>query len=136
LTQYIYLGKGVIKVTKMSVKDWRNLPIERWTVTTFRQFLADEHQRRYGIAYVARNYAIEARWLKSMIAEHGAEIVRAFIEACFAEYRPTAQYPGLNFGFMYSYQRARVLPRVLADMKRKQAVQQAVEQDEFDDDWL
>jgi hypothetical protein len=120
---------------KPSVKDWRNLPTSDWTVTSFRQFLADEHQRRYGIAYVARNYAIEARWLKSMIAEHGAEVVRAFIEACFAEYRPTAQYPGINFAFMFSYMRARVLPRVLAAEQWKQAVQQAVEQ-EFDDDWL
>jgi hypothetical protein len=123
-------------VNKPSVKDWRNLPIDRWTVTTFRQFLADQHMERYGIGYVARNYAIEARWLKSMIAEHGPEVVRTFIEACFKEYRSTAQYPGLNFGFMYSYQRSRILPRVLADMKRKAVVQKSIENNEIDDDWL
>jgi hypothetical protein len=124
-------------MAKISVKDWRNLPTPDWTVTTFRQFLADQHEAKYGIKYTTRNFAIEARWLKSMIAEHGPEVVRAFIEACFAEYRPTRDYPGLAFSFMFSYQRARILPRVLADVKRKAVVQQAVEQtEEFDDDWL
>jgi hypothetical protein len=124
-------------MTKIPAKDWRNLPTSAWTVTSFRQFLADQHEAKYGIAYTARNYAIEAKWLKSMIAEHGAETVRIFIEACLAEYKPTREYPSLNFAFMFSYQRGRILPRVLADMKRKQAVQHAVEQtEEFDDDWL
>jgi hypothetical protein len=124
-------------VTKINAKDWRNLPTEQWTVTSFRQFLADQHEAKFGISYTARNYAIEARWLKSMIAEHGAETVRVFIDACFAEYKPTRDYPGLNFAFMWSYQRGRILPRVLADMKRKQVVQHAVEDEvEFDDDWL
>jgi hypothetical protein len=123
-------------MAKISVKDWCNLPTSDWTVTTFRQYLADQHEAKYGIKYTTRNFAIEARWLKSMIAEHGPEIVKAFIDGCFAEYKPTRDYPGLNWAFMYSYQRARVLPRVLADMKRRQVVQQAVEQDEFDDDWL
>ena len=122
-------------MTKISVKDWRNLPTDKWTVTTFRQFLADQHEAKYGIKYTTRNFAIEARWLKSMVAEHGAEVVRAFIEACFAEYRPTRDYPGLSFSFMFSYQRARVLPRVLSEMKRRAAVKQA-ETEEFDDDWL
>jgi hypothetical protein len=126
--------------SKISVKDWRNLPTSDWTVTTFRQFLADQHEAKYGIKYTTRNFAIEARWLKSMVAEHGAEVVRAFIEACFVEYKPTRDYPGLSFSFMFSYQRARVLPRVLADMKRKAIVEEskkrAVEEDEQIDDWL
>jgi hypothetical protein len=124
-------------MTKPNAKDWRNLPTSAWNVTSFRQFLADQHEAKFGIPYTARNYAIEAKWLKSMIAEHGAETVRMFIESCFAEYKPTREYPSLNFSFMFSYQRARVLPRVLADMKRKQVVQHAVEQtEEFDNDWL
>lgn len=67
-----------------------------------------------------------------MIAEHGPEVVRKFIDACFDEYRPTAQYPGLNFGFMYCYQRARVLPRVLAahaEQARRAELTQAYEMD-------
>jgi hypothetical protein len=126
----------MILMTKIPVKDWRNLPIEKWTLTTFRQYLADQHEQRYGIKYVTRSFAIEGRWLKSMIAEHGAEVVRAFIDACFAEYRPTRDYPGLNFSFMFSYQRSRVLPKVLADMQRKQRRSQQTEPAEDLTDWL
>jgi hypothetical protein len=121
---------------KPSVKDWRNLPTSDWTVTTFRQYLADQHEAKYAIKYTTRNFAIEARWLKSMIAEHGTEIVKAFIDGCFAEYKPTRDYPGLNWAFMYSYQRARVLPRVLGEAKRRAVVQQAVEETEDLTDWL
>jgi len=125
---------------KSNPKDWRNRATADWTVTTFRQYLADEHERRYGIPYTPRSFAIEGRWLKTMIAEHGAELVRNFIDACFEDYRPTPQYPGLNFGFMFSYQRARVLPRVLAEntakFKRKEATAETA--DKWDDlaDWL
>jgi len=120
---------------KPNAKDWRNRAAADWTVTTFRAYLADEHERRYKIPYVARSYAVEGRWLKSMIADHGAEVVKRFIDSCFDEYKPTAQYPGLNFGFMYSYQRARVLPRVLAQEVRTKAATQA---DKWSDiaDWL
>jgi hypothetical protein len=107
-------------MTKISAKDWRNRDIADWNTTTFRQYLADQHEAKYAIKYTTRNFAIEARWLKSMIAEHGAEIVKAFIEGCFAEYKPTRDYPGLNFAFMFTYQRARILPRVMSDMKRKE----------------
>ncbi|PFP30200.1 hypothetical protein COJ96_05660 [Bacillus sp. AFS073361] len=105
---------------KPNVKDWRNLPKESWTVTTFRQFLYDQHEAKYGIKYTTRSFAIEGRWIKAMVAEHGAEVVKAFIEGCLAEYKPTRDYPGLNFSFMFTYQRARVLPRVLAEVKRKE----------------
>jgi hypothetical protein len=123
-------------MTKISVKDWRNLPKSDWTVTTFRQYLADQHEAKYAIKYTTRNFAIEARWLKAMIAEHGPEVVKAFIDGCFAEYKPTRDYPGLSFSFMFSYQRARILPRVLAEAKRRQVVQKAVEETEDLSDWL
>lgn len=117
-------------------KDWRARSIKDWTVTTFRAYLSDEHTRRYGIAYTVRNYAIEGRWLKFMIAEHGPDIVREFIDACFDDYRPTRDYPGLNFAFMYSYQRSRILPRVLADHRRAMLTQAAEESAEDLSDWL
>jgi hypothetical protein len=123
-------------MTKISIKDWRNLPTTDWTVTTFRQYLADQHEAKYGIKYTTRNFAVEGRWLKSMVVEHGPELVKAFIDGCFAEYKPTRDYPGLNFAFMFSYQRARILPRVLSEAKRRQVVQQAVEETEGLDDWL
>lgn len=117
-------------------KDWRNRAIADWTLGTFRAYLSDEHMRRYGIAYTARNYAVEGRFLKLMIAEHGNVIVREFIDACFEDYRPTRDYPGLNFAFMYSYMRARILPRVLVDHRRAMLTQVAEESAEDLSDWL
>jgi hypothetical protein len=130
----------MVKKSLPNAKDWKNRDIDDWTTTTFRQYLADQHEAKYGIKYTTRNFAIEARWLKSMIAEHGPEIVKAFIDGCFAEYKPTRDYPGLNFAFMFSYQRARILPRVMAEAKRRQVIEeskkQAVVQDENLDEWL
>jgi hypothetical protein len=121
---------------KVNPKDWRNLPTDKWTVTTVRQYLADQHEAKYGIAYVTRSHAIEGHFIKSMIAEHGADIVRKFIDGCFAEYKPTRDYPGLSFAFMYSYQRARVLPRVLAAHRREGLAQAHEEATQDLADWL
>ena len=121
---------------KPNAKDWQNRDIADWNTTTFRQFLADQHEAKYGIKYTTRSFAIEGRWLKAMVAEHGPEVVRNFMEACFAEYKPTRDYPGLNFAFMFSYQRARILPRVLADVKRRQAVVRTEVENVEIDDWL
>lgn len=110
---------------KPPAKDWRNREQSDWTIATFQAYLCDEHERHYGIKYTARNYAVEGRWLKTMLAEHGAVILRKFIDACFAEYRPTREYPGLNFAFMFTYQRERVMPRVLAEVARGERAHEA-----------
>jgi hypothetical protein len=94
-------------------------------VTLLRDHLKQRHTELYDIDYIPRNFAIEGRWLKSMIAEYGPDVTKRFIDECFADYKPTQQYPGLNFGFMYSYMRSRLLPKVLAEGKREQAVSEA-----------
>ncbi|KFM99721.1 hypothetical protein D0U04_13585 [Bacillus clarus] len=106
-------------MTRISTKDFRNLPIEKWNVTTFREYMLHVHETKYKIPYVARNYAVEGRMLKAFIAEHKPEATKRFIDACFADYKPTREYPGLNFAFMYSYMRSRLLPRVLDELRRK-----------------
>jgi hypothetical protein len=58
--------------------------------------------------------------LKREIDEHGPEVVKRFIDACFADYRPTPQYPSINFGFMNTWMKSRILPPILADEQRKQ----------------
>lgn len=121
---------------KANPRDWRNRETADWTVATFQQYLKDTHEQRYGIAYITRSYGLEGRWLKTMLAEHGAEVLRAFIDACFAEYRPTAQYPGLNFAFMFTYQRARILPRVLAEFKRAKEAEARRQETQIDEDEL
>ena len=109
------------KQSKISTKDWRNLPTEHWNTTTFRQYIADKHAELYGIPYVTNNYATEAGMIKRTIDEYGAEATKAMIDIAFAEYKPTRIYPGLNFAFIYSFMRSRILPRVLAEQKRAEA---------------
>lgn len=108
-------------MTRISTKDFRNLPIEKWNVTTFREYLKHVHEERYKIPYVTRSYAMEGRMLKMSLAEYNQEVLKRFIDACFADYKPTREYPGLNFAFMYSYMRSRLLPRVLEEIRRKEA---------------
>lgn len=97
-------------------KDWRNLPVEKWNATTFREYMKFLHKERFGIPYVTNNHGAEGRMLKNTWEEYGKPATKRFIEVCFNEYRPTAKYPGLNYGFMYSYMRQRVMPRVLKEM--------------------
>ncbi|MCC2383489.1 hypothetical protein [Bacillus cereus] len=108
-------------MTRISTKDFRNLPIEKWNVTTFREYLKHEHEECYKIPYVTRSHAMEGRMLKTFIAEYKPEATKRFIDACFADYKPTREYPGLNFAFMYSYMRSRLLPKVLEEIRRKSA---------------
>jgi hypothetical protein len=100
--------------------DWRARDLADWNATTFAAYLADRHEDTFGIKYVAgNNVAMERAMLKRMIDEYGPDVTRRFIDACLAEYKPTPQYPGVSFTFMYSYMRARVLPRVLAGVQRE-----------------
>jgi hypothetical protein len=102
--------------------DWRARNLSDWNAMTFAAYLADRHEDIFGIKYVAgNNVARERAMLKRMIDEYGPDVTKRFIDACLAEYKPTPQYPGVSFTFMYSYMRARVLPRVLAEVQREQA---------------
>ena len=55
---------------------------------------------------------------------YSKETVKAFIDACFEAYKPTAQYPGLSFYFMTSYMTQHLQQAELAS-KRKEAETQA-----------
>jgi hypothetical protein len=106
---------------KKTSADWRDRPLEKWNVATFHYYLSDKHLDLYGINYVPfRGWMAEKGMLKREIDEHGPEIVKQFIDACFADYRPTAQYPSINFGFMNTWMKSRILPPILADEQRKQ----------------
>ncbi|UYZ12184.1 hypothetical protein A6764_00030 [Brevibacillus sp. WF146] len=102
-------------------KDWRARPVETWNTASFTEYLRDRHTELYGIPYVPGRggWRAEQGMIKRMIDEHGPEVVRRFIDGCFREYRPTREYPGVNFTFMYTYMRGRVLPKVLAEAKRE-----------------
>lgn len=105
-----------------NAKDWRNRPIETWNALSITEYLRHCHTELYGIAYVPGRggWRMEQGVIKRMVGEHGAEVVRRFIDGCFREYRPKRDYPGLSFTFMYTYMRDRVLPKVLAETRREE----------------
>lgn len=120
--------------------DWRERPLGKWNATTFRLYLSDTHQERFGIPYISRSIKTEAAMCKRMIDEYGAEATKAFIDECFREYKPNPQYPSINFAFMYSFMRDRVMPKVLAEIARRDrlamAEQHAVMTEEEITNWL
>lgn len=126
-------------MAKIKTSDYENLPLNKWNVTTFREYLKALHNAKYNIPYVANNHAVEGRFIKDMQTKYGNSATKAFIEECFVTYTPTSKFPGLNFGFMYSYMRERNLPVVLkaiatAELKAKR--QATAQQTEIDEEWF
>lgn len=98
--------------------NWQERSIEDWNTTTVRAYLRAKHEELLGIPYVAKNVKMEAGQIKWMLDNYGPEVTRAFIDECFRDYKPNPRFPGLNFWFMFTYMRNRVLPRVLEQMRK------------------
>lgn len=121
---------------KQDTSDWRNLPLSDWNSRTFQAFLKDRHVEIYEIPYTVNNYAAQAGMIKRMVEDLGAEVVFRFINACFDEYKPTQRYPGINFPFMYSYMRERVLPSVMSEVKKEERRKEYTEVNDMSSDQL
>ncbi|MBG9915238.1 hypothetical protein ABD67_09995 [Bacillus sonorensis] len=117
-------------------------PVSKWNTRDFQAYLKAEHERLYGVPYVPmRGWQAEAGMLGSWVGtkrkpgEYGPEITKRFIDLCFAQYRPTADWPGISFGFMQTYM-GRNLQRAVAEIKAESATQQRREQQaEIGDDF-
>lgn len=126
----------------MGADSWRVTEVEKWNTSHFQAYLKAEHERLYGVPYVPmRGWQAEAgmlgRWVgtKRKPGEYGPEVTKRFIDLCFAEYRPTAEWPGISFGFMKTYM-GRNLQRAVAEIKAEEAAQQRREQQaEIGDDF-
>ncbi|PAD62228.1 hypothetical protein CHH92_01810, partial [Bacillus sonorensis] len=101
-------------------------PVSKWNVRDFQAYLKAEHERLFGVPYVPmRGWQAEAgmlgRWVgtKRKPGEYGPEVTKRFIDLCFAEYRLTAEYPGISFGFMQTYM-GRNLQRAVAEIKAEE----------------
>lgn len=119
-------------------KHYTELPVADWNTTHFRNYLTDEHKRRYGVDYVPfRGFNAEAGMLGRFIGtarkpgQYDKALVKAFIDACFDEYKPTPQYPGLSFGFMSTYM-TRHLQRLQAESQRSANAVEAVKASDND----
>jgi len=96
--------------------DWQARDIADWNVTTYRSYLYDRHRELYGLDYVGA-VKRDCGMISDMIKKTDKATVKAFIDACFADYKPTPKYPTLNFYFMRTYMADRILPKVQLQMK-------------------
>lgn len=109
-----------------NAKDWRNRNIDDWNTTTFTEYLKDKHRELFGIEYVpfGGRWTTEQGMIGRLIGTrkksgiYDKAVIKRFIDETFESYKPTPEYPGTNFGFMYTY-RKHVLQRIEADLKRR-----------------
>lgn len=115
-------------MTKISTKDWRNLPIAEWNTTTHTCYLEHLTKEKFGVTYEptgggskAQRWSREKGMLKNAQQKYGNEVLRRFIEICIAEYKAKPQYPYMSFTFAYSYMSdrfAKAEREVNAELKR------------------
>lgn len=121
---------------------YSDTPIEKWNAAHFQVYLADEHIKHYGIQYASAGSVIAER---NLIAKYigttrkpgtySKETLKAFIDACFTQYKPTPQYPGLSFWFMAQYM-TRWLQQAELASKRAEIEREATDNIEEVADWL
>ncbi|WP_433943663.1 hypothetical protein [Paenibacillus sp. SN-8-1] len=101
---------------------WRTLPAEQWNVRTAHAMVIELNAEKFGVdTYIPlRGWAFEQGVIKRSLTEFGAAALRVTIERAFEEYRPTPEYPQLTAGFLIAYMLPRIMPQVLAEMKRKE----------------
>lgn len=107
-------------MAKPKAHEWKERTLEDWNATTFRAYVRDRHEEIFGIPYTPRNVKMEAAMLKRLIDAHGQAIVKAFIDTCMENYRPTPTYPGINIAFMVAYMKDRYLPPLLLEKKKQE----------------
>lgn len=111
-------------------KRYQTKPIDEWNVRDFHDYMSDKHRELFGCEYVPmRSWRMEQGLLGNLIGTarkqgtHDKAIIKRFIDEAFATYKPTPQYPGINFGFIYTYRR-NILQRLQAEEKRKKERQE------------
>lgn len=118
--------------------------IEEWTTLDFTKYLQAEHKRRYSIEYQPfGKWAVEQGNIGRIIGTarkqgtHSKQFLKDFIDACFDEYKPSVQYPGISFGFMLTYKKS-TWQRVERQHNQTQAAVNQKETTNWDEvaDWL
>lgn len=132
---------------KVSTKDWRNLPIDKWNTTTVHAFMIEETKRKFNAEYVpggggpkSQRWRTEQGMVKRELEKHGPEVVRKFIEICWREYfTPNPkQYPYPTYGFMVGYMDrywTQAVDEVAKEAERSER-SDLTTIDEVDDDWF
>ncbi|WP_033575330.1 hypothetical protein [Bacillus amyloliquefaciens] len=115
-------------------------PVAKWNTRDFQAYLKAEHERLYGVPYVPmRGYQAEAgmlgRWVgtKRKPGAYGPGITKRFIDMCFADYKPSIEWPGVSFGWMQTYM-GRNLQRAVSAVLAEEA--RGKRNNDVDDAWF
>lgn len=114
----------------MPKKSYADKPVANWNSNDFLRYAADRHLELYGVEYRPfRNWQAERGLIGGIIGtrgkngkprKHEPEVLKRFIDECFKSHRTTAEYPGVSFGWFYTY-KANVWQRVVAEARRESA---------------
>ena len=122
-------------------KKYSEKEVADWSVNDMLSYLSDQHLARFNVDYQPfGTWASErgqlGNWIgtKRKSGKYGAEFTKRFIDVCLAEYRPTRDYPGINFGFMVAYMK-RNIQTVQLEMMRAEAEETQNDSEEELNDW-
>lgn len=127
----------------MAAKKYHELPVDKWNVRCFQDFMQDKHKEILGVTYQpGGGWQREVGLLGTIIgtqkkaAQYDRSLIKEFIERCIAEYKPRQGYPGISFLFMWSF-RKNTLQQLELEYTQK-ANESAKEDVNYDDleDWL
>ena len=119
-------------------KEYYNRPIHTWTVISFTEYLKDKHRELFGIDYAPHGgrWGFEQGILGDLIGTQSRKNpkprtasnadVKRFIDECMKNYKPTKAWPGINFGFMWTYRKTD-WQRIQAESNRKAKAEKASE---------
>lgn len=121
-------------------------PVEKWSVKDFHNYLISEHERIFGIEYIPwRSWGVEQGLIGNIVGTtrgrspkpgtHDKVLIKAFIDKCYASYKPTRSYPGINFGFMWSYMRQNLQKVEKERVNKEVAATYKKESEGIDSDW-
>ena len=113
---------------KVDTKDYINCPIESWNGTTFREYAKHLNISKYGIPCMSNNVMVENSMVKNLTKEVGNVVAKKFFEECIKTHQGSDKYPTCNVGFMITYMKASVLPRVMNQEVKKSKIQSLREQ--------
>lgn len=122
----------------MPTKKYDEIEVTAWNVKHFTDYLVAEHRRIFGVDYRPMGgWQVERGMIGNIIGTskkagtHDKALIKRFIDVCFAEYKPSAQYPGTSFGFSWTW-RSNVLQRLQAEEARKVTASDAVKASDND----
>lgn len=116
-------------------KHYSELSIKDWNTKHFIDFMSTYHKERLGVTYTpVGGYQADAGTMGTLVGTakktglYEKELIYEWIKRCIDTYPPTAQYPGINLRFMYTYKQ-NILQQLEKEYQRASAAKADSTQD-------